>query len=510
METLTNSRMKSRAKRGARYGASREPRAPQSAGALPNSLLLVLLAVTLVLSACGGGGTSGSPIVVATLSGNWQFTMSPQVGSDGQAAFLGGLQGGFILQSGSNATGAANYAVSLPELAYPCNTGSAPITGTLTGTVNDENEWTLTAVAGTQTFTLTGTESVDGSTIVGTYASTPGTAPDGSPCGIAVSGLQWSATLVPPITGSIQGNFHSTGGAAGLTNQDFPVSGSITQAQNTGANSATVTGSLSFLNSGTNVSDYPCLATASLYGQISGNSVNLQIVGTDQSILGQIGEPFGENNAAGIYPVTFDSAQGGYILHGVGPSYLVAATGCPGSLGDIASAGDYGNMCLAVASPLGSANACQQPVTLSPAALTFPAQILDTSSTLTITLANISTSTLNGLTLAFANNSGAENFVETDACGVGGAPSQTQPFSLNAGQSCVITITFTPQETCAVGAAQCPSPLTATLTVTSPRSADSDNVFSMPITGTAVTGNTSSARKIDFRQEDEDHHAHLD
>jgi hypothetical protein len=96
---------------------------------------------------------------------------------------------------------------------------------------------------------------------------------------------------VPPITGIIQGSFHSTGGAAGLTNQDFLASGSLTQAPNTGASSAAVSGTLNFTEPGTNTSDYPCFATAYLYGQISGNSVNLQIVGSAQTILGAIGEP---------------------------------------------------------------------------------------------------------------------------------------------------------------------------------------------------------------------------
>ena len=139
-------------------------------------------------------------------------------------SFLGGLQGGFLLQQNGAVTGGAVYSVSLPELLIPCNSGSAPITGTISG-----QNVTLTAVAGTENFTLTGTLSSDGSTMTGTYTSTAGTAGDGTPCGTAQTGLQWSAMLVPPITGPIQGNFHSTGGSAGLGNQDFPVSGSLVQ-----------------------------------------------------------------------------------------------------------------------------------------------------------------------------------------------------------------------------------------------------------------------------------------
>jgi hypothetical protein len=450
-------------------------------------LLLAFLAATTMLSACGGGSSGGSENSV-TLSGNWQFTVAPP--ADG--SFLGGLQGGFLLLTNRSVTGSAVYAVSLPQLPYPCNSGSAPITGTISG-----QNVTLTAVAGTQTFSLTGMLSSDGSTMVGTYASTAGTAADGTACGTAQSGLQWSAISVPPLTGTVAGSFHSTGGASGLSNQDFAVSGSLTEGENTGASNATVTGTLSFIATG-GVSDYPCFNIASVNGQISGNSVTLQIGGTDGSILGQIGEPAGSNGVTGVNPVTFDSAQGGYILHGVGPSYLVATNTCPGSLGSIVTAGDDGNICLAVSSTLGTENACQQPITLTPDALTFPAQTLGTTSTQTITLANTLGVTLNGLALTLANiPATAANFAETDACGLEGAPSQGGPFYLGSGQSCAITITFIPE--CAT---QCASPLVATLTVTSPMSPDNDTAFAVPITGTVTSDGAVSTRAIDFGAED--------
>ncbi len=218
-----------------------------------------------------------------------------------------------------------------------------------------------------------------------------------------------------------------------------------------------------------------------------------RLAGTDGSILGQIGEPAASNGVTGVNPVTFDSVQGGYILHGIGPSYLVATNACPGSLDSTVTAGDYGNICLAVGSTLGIANACQQPVTLTPAALTFPAQTVGTTSTQAINLANTSGAALSGLTLTLVNvPASAANFTETDACGLEGAPSQGEPFSLASGQSCAITITFTPQ--CAT---QCASPLTATLTVTSPVSADNDTVFAVPITGTATSSGSASTHKID-------------
>lgn len=482
METLTKDRTLD--------GANRESFSSRFCTGYVNSLWLLLLTATMVLSACGGSGSSGGAPINVSLSGNWQFTMAPP--ADG--SYLGGLQGGFLLQTNGSAMGAATYAVSLPQLPYPCNSGSAAITGTMVS----QNVWTLTAVAGTQTFTLTGTLSLDGSTIAGTYTSTAGTSGDGGPCGtLQTVPMQWSAILVPSLAGSIQGSFHSAGGAAGLNEQDSLVSGALFQAANTGASSAAVTGNLTFLNPLTNESDYPCFTVASLYGQISGNSVTLQITGSDGTEWGLIGEPVGSLGATGVNPVTFDSVHGGYILHGAGPSYSVATTACPGSLGNIDAAGDFGNICLA----LSGASACQQPITLTPSALIFSAQAIGSPpTTQTFTLANASGTTLGGVTLSLANNSGANNFTETDVCGLNGIPSQGEPFNLAPGQSCEVTAIFAPLETCAVGTppAQCPSALTATLAVTSP---NNEMIFTVPITGTGFSQGAVSSPQFDFGAE---------
>jgi hypothetical protein len=430
-----------------------------------------LLLAILMLGACGGSSSSTLPPINVSASGNWQFTMAPP--HDG--SFTGGLLGGFLLETSGSVTGGTTYAVSLPGFLIPCNSGSATITGTVSGqTVS------LTAVAGTQTFALKGTISLDGSSMSGTYNSTDGTASNGAPCGTAQSGLQWFAALVPPLTGPVQGTFHSAGGAAGLNEQDFVVTGALTQAANTGASSEAVTGNLSFIYPHTNQSDYPCISSAYVYGEISGNAVNFQLVGSDESILGEIGEPLGANGATGINPVTYASVNSVYILNGLGPSYMVATSSCPGSLGNITTAGDYGTICLA----LGGATACQQPLTLSPSALMFePLAVGATPTTETITVADTANVNLGSLTLQLANNSGANNFTESDTCGVDGVPSQGQPFSLNSGQSCEITITFAPLQVCTEGNQdQC---LTATLTAINPTN---DQIVLLPITGTGTSG----------------------
>jgi hypothetical protein len=469
--------------------------------------VLCLFLGTLWLAACGGGSGSGGAQPSAPLSGNWQFTVAPPA----DHSFSGGLQGGFLLQKNGSVSGAAEYSVSTPSLG-PCNSGSAPISGTLSGqTVS------LTAVAGTQSFSLTGTLSSDGSTMSGTYSSTDGVTANGASCGTAQAGLAWTATLVPTITGAIQGSFHSTGGTSGLGNQDFIVSGSLVQGQNIGAPSATVSGTLSFIQGIGNLSDYPCFATASVNGEISGNSVILQIIGDDGSLAGQIGGPADSSGTTGINPVTFDSVQGGNVLHGAGPSYLVATKACPGTVGSIVTAGDYGNICLA----LGSTSACQQPILLSPSLLVFPGQLLGTAPTTeSITLTNNTSSTLSGLTLNFQNIgdnqfsgqsdfNGLPSYSETDTC----ASAQGASFALGGGQTCSIQITFSPQEACPwlpfpappsiFGAAPewCPFAQGAEVTVNSSSSADGDKAFAVPITGLGISAVQPSTPELDFGAE---------
>jgi hypothetical protein len=193
------------------------------------------------------------------------------------SSLKGGIQGGFLVQNGNTVTGQFVYAFSL--VSQPgtfCNSGTASISGT----VNGQNV-TLTAVAGVQTLTFSGTLSTDGKTLMGMYNST-----DGQGCGTPQTGLTWSAVLVPPLNGAVQGNFHSTGNGIMtlLSGQDFPVTGTLFQGPNTGASSATITGTLNFQG-------YPCLASASVNGEITGNSAVLQVIAPNGLNAGGIGAP---------------------------------------------------------------------------------------------------------------------------------------------------------------------------------------------------------------------------
>lgn len=464
----------------------------------------LLLAGTAGCCACGSSSPSASQN--SSFSGNWQFTMTAPADS----SFVGGLQGGFVLESKASVTGSAVYSVALPPppnsggTATVCNSGSAPITGTVTG-----QNVSLTAMAGPQSFSLTGTISADGSTIVGTYNST-----NGNGCGTAQSGLQWSAVAVPPVNGVIQGSFHSTGSGAitSLKDQDFSVTGSLVQGPNIGASNATITGTLNFQN-------YPCMSTASVNGQISGDSVILQIITPDGLNAGQIGSQPG-NSLQSVVTVS-NSATGGVVVQGAN-GYGVSTKTCKAAN----TPGDVGNICLA----LGGATTCTQPITLTPANLSFPAQLVGsapTTQTFSLTNTDPSGTMLNGLQVLFrvvptgdTSNPSDFNllpgFSELDDC----APSQGASFSLSPQQSCTISISFSPQQSCpwvpftsAGGAepSQCPPFLPASVssppaqsaivTVSSPTSADSDKAFAAPVTGVGLSALEPSTPEVDFGAE---------
>ena len=456
-----------------------------SSGWNVKSLLFLLLAAVLPLSSCGGGSSSAAQAAQsAVLSGNWQFNMTPPPDS----SFVGGMQGGFLLQDKGSVHGGIVYSIALPQPppvpATVCSSGSAAVSGTMSG-----QQVTLTTIAGAQTLSLTGTLSSDGSTMSGTYDST-----DGQGCGTAQTGLAWSATAVKPITGKFQGSFHSTSGGA-LLNRDFPVTGYLTQGDNIGASNATVTGTLNF-----NL-DYPCLDVASVNGQISGSNVVLQIISSSGLNSGQIGAPPGFAHPS---PVSFEStAGGGYILHGT-DGYGVSTKNCPGPG---ALPGDGGNICIG----LGSENSCLQPITITPAAITFPQQQLGSNPAqqiITLTNSNLSLSmqvqpsSFSG----YSDFNGIPNYTEQDNC----ATSPGAPFSLAPQQSCSISVFFSPQQSCpwlpstisgGIPPVQCPYPLTAKVIIDSPKSADSDTTFAVPITGLGLSSIAPSTPELDFGSE---------
>jgi hypothetical protein len=446
------------------------------------SLLLALLTALMFSPGCGGG-SSASQANSGLLSSNWQFTMNPP--SDG--SYTGGLQGGFLLQNGSSVAGSIVYAITNPAAnpAASCAAGSAPVVGSADG-----HNVHLTVVAGAQTFTFSGTLSGDGTTMMGTYSSTGGPPlTGGGQCGTAQTGLQWSALSVPPLTGTFQGSFHSGTGTR-YADEDFTISGNLFQSYNTGSSSATVTGTLS-------APGYPCFDNASLNGTISGSSVNLRLIGTDGLDAGQIGPAIFEKQSNG----------NGYLLRtdpllSANSLYTVNTKSCSQGM----NLQDSGAACLGI----GSANGCTQPVSFSAGTIAFPPQLLGSSpTTQSITLSNTDPGART-LSLTLQLNPGftdvgdfnnQPSFAEQDTCG-------SSPFSLGAGQSCTIVITFAPQESCTWNPLStgtppvlCPRPLTATLSLLSSVDIDGNSIFTVPISGTGLSAIVPDTPELDFGSE---------
>ena len=436
-----------------------------------------------VLAGCGGSSTSNTGTNPQPLSQNWQLTMADQ--TDGQGNdFTGGLTGGFLLQKGNTVTGSFSYGIIPAPVqvnSVPCAGGSAQVSGTISG-----QTVTLTVTAGVQTFTLTGTVSADGSSMMGNYTTTGGVPLDGGgTCGVAQTGATWSAAAVPAITGSFQGNIHD--------GPVYAITGTLLQGANAGASSATVTGELFS-------EDDPCFTHAFLNGTISGSSVLLSVIGDSGLTIGEIGSGGGPGSAPA--PAVFGAAGkgGGLILRGLSPGGFIPIR-CPKNAGG-------GNICLGT----GSATACRQPISFSMSSVVFPplAVKMSRSQTLTLTNTDPKGATQSG-TLTFgvvpsdfsppAPAPPLYNFSEQDTC----APPPTNigdavPFTLAPNQSCTVTVTFSPVQSCtrnplqtdadpsAVPPLQCPSVLPlAQLTVAVPTSADGNDTFSVDISGTGLS-----------------------
>jgi hypothetical protein len=433
---------------------------------------LVMVSI-MVMTACGGGNSSTLPI---TVSGNWQFTMEEQLNSNpALPSFSGGLQGGFLVQNGNTISGQVNFLIMTQP---PANTGGNPTSCNngvtqISGTISGQNVTLTAQPVGAQTYTLNGTLSYDGSMITGTYSST-----DGQGCGIAATAM-WSASLMPVLnTTSIQGTFHSMGGSAGLAEQEFQLSGQLFQGLNNGASSAPLTGNLNFGSSG-----YPCFSGVTVTGQVSGNSVYLQILGSNNTTVGQVGQAPSTSDT-GLQPLTIVPSGSGFVLQSsAGVGYAVFAPACGG--GTLQAPADSGSVCLAV----NNTNACQLPLSITPAALGFaPAAVGSSKTSMSTTLLNPSSSAfIDGLSITLTNNSGQANFAETDNCGPSGTFSNGQPFLLQPSQFCTISVSYSPQQACPSGGSgsQC---LSATLSIAS---SALQTIFDVPVTG-GVSGEAMS------------------
>ncbi|SRR5579871_307979 len=216
----------------------------------------LLLCSAMLLVGCGRGSSNNSnPPVNGTgaLSGNWQMSLLPT------GKTLAKTQSGFLQQSGSTVTG------GLMVLDSPCS-GVGNVTGTLDGSA------VSLSVAPTELqVTLTGTLGSDQKSMTGDFTMLPFgcTGTSSAP----LSGT-WTANLVAPLNGKIQGTFTSKEGVT------YPIAGQISQGPNTGISTATLSGNIT-------ASGY-CFLGAGFTGTVSGTTLVITLLDPYGAQVGQI------------------------------------------------------------------------------------------------------------------------------------------------------------------------------------------------------------------------------
>ncbi|MGA1985175.1 MAG: hypothetical protein ABSG72_02810 [Candidatus Sulfotelmatobacter sp.] len=259
----------------------------------------VLLMCVMMLTACGGG--SDPTKQTADLSGNWQMTL--------QSTTFGSteMQSGFLLQSGNTVTGSLLLSgQTVSGLTSCAGVGSA--LGQMAG-----SNLALTESPAGQTVNLTGTPANNFTSMSGDYSILA------AGCGQTDVGT-WTANQVDTLNGSFQATFSSnvTGGLV------FQFTGTIAQGPNTGASTATLSGTMTSTNS-------PCFQTASIAGAISGTSLVFNVLNPQGEALGKY---------SGTVTTDASSITGGYTFSNAADTSLLA--GCGG--------GDQGNATFTVQS----------------------------------------------------------------------------------------------------------------------------------------------------------------
>ena len=263
-----------------------------------------LLALALgALLGCGGSSSSNSTNNPAT---NWQFTMVQEQPRPTATFTITG----FIKQDSKGALTGSLLVPPSPQKGTCA--GSASATGTLSsGTL------LLDVNSGGNIITLNGNTSSDGQTIQGSYSG------PGGGCYNSPTNGTFTASQVPSITGSFTGQLTSSAYMAILTGVNpanpISVSGTLTQGANDGSvNVATVTGII-------NAQNYPCFATATVTGTVTGPNVYLFVFGFDGTQIGTIGLP-GSPSSAGT-PAVVTVTSGAVSLVGSAPGTSGLALG---------------------------------------------------------------------------------------------------------------------------------------------------------------------------------------
>ncbi len=180
-----------------------------------NRIVLPLF-LALLMTACSSSSSHTTASSSGAISGNWQMSLQKA-----NSTLAPKTQSGFLMQTGNAITGSVIF------IDIPCS-GVGGVTGTLDGS----NVSLVVAPDGTQV-NLTGTVNTGGGSMGGNY-NILSTGCVGSQT--APQSGTWTANLVAPLSGSIQGSFSST-----VLGNTFALYRAVvvTQGPNTGVSSAT-------------------------------------------------------------------------------------------------------------------------------------------------------------------------------------------------------------------------------------------------------------------------------
>jgi hypothetical protein len=443
---------------------------------------------TITLTDSGNAALSISSIIITGTNAG-DFALSPTGGtpcSFGASSLGAGSSCTFSVTFTPGAAGAragrvtvASNAASSPDNDALSGTGTAPAVGLSPSPVAFGNQ-PVGSASGPRTITLTNSGSatlnIGSIAVTGTNAGDFALSPAGSaPCSFGASSLgagnscTFNIMFTPASAGSRAGNVSVASGASSSPD-NVPLSG-------TGVASAPAVNlspsPTAFGNQPVGSASSPRTITLTNSGNATLNIGNIAVIGSNSTDFAL--------SAAGATPCSFGASS-----LGAGKSCTFNVTFTPGAAGArAASITVTTNASTSPDNDVLSGTGTTTGVALSPSPVAFGNQTVGSaSSPHTITLTNSGSATLNIASIAVTGANAAE-FALLPA---GGAPCSFGASSLVAGNSCTISITFTPR---AAGVR------TGNVTVTSNATSSPDN-DALSGTGAAPAGVSLSVNSLAF------------
>ena len=224
-------------------------------------LLAITMISLLILTSASCG--DNKPTAPTTFTGNWEITLNRHLNP------VPLIYAGFLLQSGNSISGSV-------VLGDGCQ-GVGSVSGTITG-----QTFQLNINEFGQVINLSGSLPSGNGPVNGQFSTLPGA------CTEFPSTGSWSAAQIRSLTGTFHGTFVSTNSNA--ITPTMNVTGIVAQGPNTGASSATLSGTLT---AGSYVAPCAYLTNATITGTISGTTVVWNLFAPNGTPMGRIPLPGG-------------------------------------------------------------------------------------------------------------------------------------------------------------------------------------------------------------------------